>query len=61
MNNLMMNEDDENPSWQSFLIGLDLAIKKQCEGSSGAQGKTSTRAFIAIGGLVGRGEKERTH
>lgn len=27
INNLMMNEDEENPSWPSFLIDLDLGIK----------------------------------
>ena len=49
--NLMMNEENDNPSWQSFLIDLDLAIKEQREGPSGAQGKTGTRAFMAIGVL----------
>lgn len=51
--NLMVNEDDDNPSWPSFLIDLDLAIKEQREGVSGAKGKTGTRAFIAIGALLG--------
>ncbi|KAJ5642825.1 hypothetical protein N7490_006825 [Penicillium lividum] len=27
--NLMINEDKDNPSWPSFLIDLDLAIKEQ--------------------------------
>ncbi|KAK3168273.1 hypothetical protein OEA41_004719 [Lepraria neglecta] len=49
--NLMMNEDDGNPSWPSFLIDLDLAIKEQRLESSGAKGKTGTRAFMAIGVL----------
>lgn len=49
--NLMMNEEDDNPSWRSFLIDLDLAIKNQREESSGARGKTGTRAFMAIGVL----------
>ncbi len=49
INNLMVNEDDNNPSWPSFLIDLDLAIKEQREGASGAKGKTGTRAFMAIG------------
>uniref|UniRef100_A0A8H7N259 non-specific serine/threonine protein kinase n=1 Tax=Bionectria ochroleuca TaxID=29856 RepID=A0A8H7N259_BIOOC len=53
INNLMMNEDDDNPSWPSFLIDLDLAIKEQREGVSGAKGKTGTRAFMAIGALLG--------
>ncbi|CAI6048307.1 unnamed protein product [Clonostachys chloroleuca] len=53
INNLMVNEDDGNPSWPSFLIDLDLAIKEQREGVSGAKGKTGTRAFMAIGALLG--------
>jgi hypothetical protein len=48
-NNLMVNEDAENPSWPAFLIDLDLAINEQREISSGARGKTGTRAFMAIG------------
>jgi len=51
VNNLVMNEDDDNPSWRSFLIDLDLAIKEQREGTTGARGKTGTRAFMAIGVL----------
>jgi hypothetical protein len=53
VNNLMINEDKENPSWPSFLIDLDLAIKEQRDGVSGAHGKTGTRAFMAIGSLLG--------
>lgn len=53
INNLMINEDNDNPSWPSFLIDLDLAIKVQREGASGAKGKTGTRAFMAIGALLG--------
>uniref|UniRef100_A0A0D2Y891 non-specific serine/threonine protein kinase n=1 Tax=Fusarium oxysporum (strain Fo5176) TaxID=660025 RepID=A0A0D2Y891_FUSOF len=52
INNLMINEDD-NPSWRSFLIDLDLAIKESREVASGAKGKTGTRAFMAIGALLG--------
>lgn len=48
----MVNKDKENPSWPTFLIGLDLAIKEQREKSSGACGKTGTRAFMAIGVLL---------
>jgi hypothetical protein len=48
----MMNEDNSNPSWPAFLIDLDLAIKEQRQGSSGARGKTGTRAFMAIGALL---------
>jgi len=51
--NLMMNEDDDNRSWRAFLIDLDLAIKEQRDGSSGARGKADTRAFMAIGVLYG--------
>ncbi|KAH8723427.1 hypothetical protein GQ44DRAFT_761081 [Phaeosphaeriaceae sp. PMI808] len=51
-NNLMVNEDEENPSWRSFLIDLDLAVMEQREKSSGARGKTGTRAFMAIGVLL---------
>ncbi|KAK7407904.1 hypothetical protein QQX98_009915 [Neonectria punicea] len=54
INNLMINEDDENPSRRTFLIDLDLAIKAQREGASGAKGKTGTRAFMAIGALLGQ-------
>jgi hypothetical protein len=53
INNLMINEDDENPSRRAFLIDLDLAIKAQREGASGAKEKTGTRAFMAIGVLLG--------
>lgn len=58
INNLMINEnnsnsdDDYNPSWSAFLIDLDLAVREQREGASGARCKTGTRAFIAIGALL---------
>ncbi|KAH7111261.1 hypothetical protein B0J11DRAFT_192449 [Dendryphion nanum] len=48
-NNLMVNEDEANPSWPAFLIDLDLAIKVPRDKSSGAHGKTGTLAFMAIG------------
>jgi Fungal protein kinase len=48
----MMNEDDTIHSWSAFLIDLDLAIREQRQGSSGARGKTGTRAFMAIGELL---------
>jgi len=51
-NNLMVNEDKDNPSWPAFLIDLDLAIKEDREKASGARGKTGTRAFMAIGVLL---------
>ncbi|KAK3371889.1 hypothetical protein B0H63DRAFT_550189 [Podospora didyma] len=53
INNLLINEDTSNPSGPSFLIDLDLAIKEDREGASGAKGKTGTRAFMAIGVLLG--------
>jgi hypothetical protein len=49
----MMNEEEDNPSWKLFLIDLDLAIREQREGPSGADGKTGTGAFMAIGVLFG--------
>jgi hypothetical protein len=49
----MMNEEEDNPSWQSFLIDLDLAIKEDRNKSSGAPQKMGTRAFMAIGALYG--------
>jgi hypothetical protein len=51
--NLMMNGEEDNPSWPSFLIDLDLAIKENREELSGALNKTGTRAFMAIGALYG--------
>ncbi|KAF3481541.1 uncharacterized protein GIQ15_04300 [Arthroderma uncinatum] len=51
-NNLMINEDKESASWKAFIIDLDLAIKEDREGASGARGKTGTRAFMAIGVLL---------
>ncbi|KUJ07375.1 uncharacterized protein LY89DRAFT_601458 [Mollisia scopiformis] len=53
INNLIINEDEKNLSWPSFLIGLDLGIKESRKEASGAKSKTGTRAFIAIGALCG--------
>jgi serine/threonine protein kinase len=53
INNLLINEDVNNPSWPFLLIDLDLAIKEERKGASGAKGKTGTRAFMAIGALLG--------
>ncbi|OAA34974.1 serine/threonine-protein kinase Sgk2 [Metarhizium rileyi] len=53
INNLMMNDDDEQDSWRSFLIDLDLSVREQRKDVSGAKGKTGTRAFMAIGVLLG--------
>lgn len=49
----MINEDVDNISWPAFLIDLDLAIKERRNLASGAIGKTGTRAFMAIGLLLG--------
>ncbi len=46
--NLMISTDDGG-----FLIDLDLAVKEQRVSASGAKGKTGTRAFMAIGALLG--------
>lgn len=53
INNLLINEDRSNPSWFSFLIDLDLGVKEMRAEVSGARGKTGTRAFMAIGVLLG--------
>ncbi|CRK23262.1 hypothetical protein BN1723_003017 [Verticillium longisporum] len=53
INNLLINEDKDNPSWPSFLIDLDLAIRAERGSASGTDGKTGTRAFMAIGALLG--------
>ncbi|KID78700.1 uncharacterized protein G6M90_00g027500 [Metarhizium brunneum] len=53
VNNLRVNEDKANPSWRAFLIDLDLAIREHRDEASGAMGKTGTRAFMAIGALLG--------
>lgn len=47
----MMNEEEDNPTWPSFLIDLDLAIQEDRDKSSGAPNKNGTRAFMAIGAL----------
>lgn len=48
----MINED-EDAFQLSFLIDLDLAIKENREESSGARAKIGTRAFMAVGFLLG--------
>ncbi|PWY68937.1 hypothetical protein BO94DRAFT_426743, partial [Aspergillus sclerotioniger CBS 115572] len=50
INNLMINEDEKNPSWPAFLIDLDLAIR---DGASKTDKSKGTRAFMAIGALMG--------
>ncbi|KAG6042253.1 hypothetical protein E4U39_006137 [Claviceps sp. Clav50 group G5] len=53
INNLMINEDRDNPSRKSFLIDLDFAINTEVEMAPGAQGRTGTTIFMAIGLLRG--------
>lgn len=53
INNLIVNEDPDNPSWPSFLIDLDLGIKEARVQASGSRGKTGTKVFMAIGALQG--------
>jgi len=48
-----MNKEDNNPSWPVFLINFNLVIKEQWEGLLGVWGKTSIKAFMAIGVLLG--------
>ncbi|KKZ63527.1 hypothetical protein EMCG_02152 [[Emmonsia] crescens] len=60
-NNLMVNEDVDCPSRKAFIIDLDLAIKEDREGASGARGKTGTRAFMAIGVLLGNQQHSFMH
>lgn len=52
--NLIMNEDNDNSSWQTFIINLDFAIKEEQNEFSGAQSKVGMRAFMAIGVLYGK-------
>lgn len=61
INNLMVNENEKNCSWIAFLIDLDLAVREQREGASGAKGKTGTRAFMAIGALLGHEQHSFMH
>ena len=51
MNNLIINEDDLNLSWLSFLTDLDLAINNWNEKPLGAIEKTGIRTFMSIGML----------
>ncbi|KAK5633468.1 hypothetical protein RRF57_009182 [Xylaria bambusicola] len=53
INNLMINEGNKESDLSSFLIDLDLAIEVNRIESSGAKGITGTRAFMAIGILMG--------
>ncbi|EQL02155.1 serine/threonine-protein kinase Sgk2 [Ophiocordyceps sinensis CO18] len=60
-NNLMINEGEEDPKRRGFLIDLDLAIRHQRPGASGAKGKIGTRAFMAIGALMGNEQHTFMH
>lgn len=51
--NLLLNEEGNSRSWPVFLIDLDLAIEEHRAQPSGAKGRTGTRAFMAIGLLLG--------
>ncbi|GFF93350.1 hypothetical protein IFM53868_07156 [Aspergillus udagawae] len=51
--NLIIRDREDHSVWPAFLIDLDLAVKEQREKPSGAKGKTGTRAFMAIGLLLG--------
>ncbi|KAK4145918.1 uncharacterized protein C8A04DRAFT_35481 [Dichotomopilus funicola] len=54
INNLLINEHvDENPSWDAFLIDLDLAVREDPDGTPETKRKAGTRAFMAIGALRG--------
>ena len=53
INNLLITESKDSPLYPAFLIDLDLAIANDRIKSSGARGKTGTRAFMAIGILLG--------
>ncbi|KAI1157319.1 hypothetical protein F5B18DRAFT_666050 [Nemania serpens] len=55
IHNLMINEGNKESHLSSFLIDLDLAIEVDRIEASGAKGITGTRAFMAIGVLMGEG------
>ena len=48
-----MNEEDNNPFWRLFLINFNFIIKKRWKRLLEARGKTSIKAFIVIGVLLG--------
>ena len=50
INNLMINKDKNNPSWLSFLIDLDFAIKEE---DALANETTGTWVFMACDVLLG--------
>ncbi|KAG6099797.1 hypothetical protein E4U30_005993 [Claviceps sp. LM220 group G6] len=53
ISNLVINEDPNNPSWSSFLIDLEFAVREDRDLDSDAESKVGTRAFMAIGLLRG--------
>ncbi|KAI6372627.1 hypothetical protein MCOR31_003618 [Pyricularia oryzae] len=54
INNLMINEDIDSLSWPYFLIDLDFGVPEpRAAGASGIKDKAGTRAFMAIGALLG--------
>ncbi|KAH7012091.1 uncharacterized protein B0I36DRAFT_436755 [Microdochium trichocladiopsis] len=53
INNLLIRKDNHGVLHNGLLIDLDLGIRKQRGGPSGAVGMTGTRAFMAIGALLG--------
>ncbi|TLS20293.1 uncharacterized protein PpBr36_11451 [Pyricularia pennisetigena] len=54
INNIIINENIDNLSWPYFLINSDFDVREPRAGASGAKGKTGTRAFMAIGALLGK-------
>lgn len=54
VNNLIINEDAGHSSPYSFLIDVDLATRVGRQQASGAEAITGTRAFMAIGALLGK-------
>jgi hypothetical protein len=54
INNLMVDEDDDNPSWPSFLIDLDLAVKKVTGSCVRSKGGNRNTRFHGNRGATGR-------
>ncbi|KAE8145874.1 hypothetical protein BDV25DRAFT_133403 [Aspergillus avenaceus] len=53
VNNLMINEDKENPSWRSFLIDLDLAIREKRDGKGRVVARFDKWNFVDTDELAG--------
>ncbi|KAL7894830.1 serine/threonine-protein kinase Sgk2 [Trichoderma sp. SZMC 28014] len=60
INNVVIDKDGPADR-KGFLIDLDLAIEEQRIEGSGAKGKTGTRAFMAIGVLIGQQQHSFMH